>query len=204
MILRRWLEDFLDWITRPRQRAPLMESTITCPWPRWHFKLEDISCVWTRRRMGPKWDSDFQSRYVEKTVFFLNIIKLRGSKNWILHNDNEPCHRFLRGPVFLPQNNIVSLPQPHYSPDLASVGFHLFWKCSSLFHSLYQTLTHGSKKSHEYCDGQSLVNDFDLSVKLCGGSWKCFLTRPDPTAEGGRISSTCLCQAAIGQSPAWR
>lgn len=69
-----WAESFLDWSQPPGQRVFLMKSTVTCPWP--NFKLQDISCDLTWKRMDPamtscyrhamhEWISDIQPKYVK-------------------------------------------------------------------------------------------------------------------------------------------
>jgi hypothetical protein len=40
-------------------------------------------------------------------------------KKWILHDDNAPCHQALLVREFLANHNMLSLPHPLYSPDLA-------------------------------------------------------------------------------------
>ena len=47
------------------------------------------------------------------------------SGNWILHRDNAPAHRAVTTNEFLAKHNILSLPQPPYSPDLATCDFFL-------------------------------------------------------------------------------
>jgi histone-lysine N-methyltransferase SETMAR len=49
------------------------------------------------------------------------------TKNWILHDDNAPCHGALLIREFL-TNHVLSLPHPPYSPDLAPSDFFLFPK----------------------------------------------------------------------------
>ena len=51
---------------------------------------------------------------------------LQRAGNWILHDDNAPCHRALHLLEFLTCNNMTSLPHPLYSPDLAPADFFLF------------------------------------------------------------------------------
>ena len=48
------------------------------------------------------------------------------SGNWTLHHDNVPVHRTFPTNEFLAKNNIPSLPQPPFSPDLAPCDFCLF------------------------------------------------------------------------------
>jgi hypothetical protein len=50
------------------------------------------------------------------------------AKNWILHDDNAHCHRALLVREFLTNHNMLSLPHPLYSPDLAPSDFFLFPK----------------------------------------------------------------------------
>jgi hypothetical protein len=49
-------------------------------------------------------------------------------KNWILHDDDAPCHRALLVHEFLAKHNMLSLPHLPYSPDLAHSDFFLFPK----------------------------------------------------------------------------
>ena len=49
------------------------------------------------------------------------------AQNWILHDDNAPCHQALLIREFLAQSNTLPLlPHPPYSPDLAPADFFLF------------------------------------------------------------------------------
>lgn len=48
--------------------------------------------------------------------------------NWLLHDDNAPCHRALLVREFLARNTMATLPHPPYSPDLAPADFFLFPK----------------------------------------------------------------------------
>jgi len=48
------------------------------------------------------------------------------SGNWILHHDNAPAHRAVTTNEFLAKHNILLLPQPPYSPELALCDFFLF------------------------------------------------------------------------------
>lgn len=48
--------------------------------------------------------------------------------DWILHDDNAPCHRALVVREFLAQHKMSTLPHPPYSPDLAPADFFLFPK----------------------------------------------------------------------------
>jgi len=48
------------------------------------------------------------------------------SGNWILHHDNAPAHKAVTTNEFQAKHNILSLPHPRYSPDLAPCNFFLF------------------------------------------------------------------------------
>ncbi|CAD7013870.1 unnamed protein product [Ceratitis capitata] len=50
------------------------------------------------------------------------------NENWLLHHDNAPAHTSLLVRDFLAKNNTLMMPQPPYSPDLASCDFFLFSK----------------------------------------------------------------------------
>jgi transposase len=50
------------------------------------------------------------------------------AKNWILHDDNAPCHRALLIHEFLANHNMLLLPHPPYSTDLAPANFFHFPK----------------------------------------------------------------------------
>lgn len=46
--------------------------------------------------------------------------------DWVLHHDNAPVHTCLAVAQILARNNVATLPQPPYSPDLAPSDFFLF------------------------------------------------------------------------------
>jgi histone-lysine N-methyltransferase SETMAR len=46
----------------------------------------------------------------------------------LLHHDNAPAHTFLKTTEFVTNNNVVIIPHPPYSQDLAPCGFALFPK----------------------------------------------------------------------------
>jgi transposase len=48
--------------------------------------------------------------------------------NWLLHHDNAPAHTSLQTTEFVTNNNMVIVPHPPYSPDLATCDFALFPK----------------------------------------------------------------------------
>jgi len=70
--------------------------------------------------------------------FYLKVLKrLRESvrrerpgawtnKTWMLHHDNAPAHASLLIREFLAKQEMIVVPQPPYSPDLAPADFFLF------------------------------------------------------------------------------
>jgi histone-lysine N-methyltransferase SETMAR len=48
-------------------------------------------------------------------------------RNW-LHHNNAPAHTSLKTTDFVTNNNMVIVPHPPYSPDLAPYDFALFFK----------------------------------------------------------------------------
>jgi hypothetical protein len=48
------------------------------------------------------------------------------SSSWILHHDNAPAYRAVTTNEFLAKHNLLSLPHPPYSPDLAPCDFFFF------------------------------------------------------------------------------
>ena len=50
------------------------------------------------------------------------------NNSWLLHHDNAPAHSSLLVRDFLAKNNTTIMPQPPYSPDLASCDFFSFPK----------------------------------------------------------------------------
>lgn len=52
--------------------------------------------------------------------------ELQHKGNWMLRHDNSPTHRAPETCLCFERNNILTLPYPPYSPDLAPCGFLLF------------------------------------------------------------------------------
>jgi transposase len=55
---------------------------------------------------------------------------MEGEK-WMLYHDNAPAHASLFIIEILAKNETMVVPQPPYSPDLASADFFLFHKLKS-------------------------------------------------------------------------
>ena len=45
------------------------------------------------------------------------------TRSWLLHHDNAPAHNALGIREFLTTNNVATLEQPPYSPNLAPCDF---------------------------------------------------------------------------------
>jgi transposase len=50
------------------------------------------------------------------------------TNNWVLHHDNAPAHTALAVQHFLASKNMMVIPHPPYSPDLAPCDFFLLPK----------------------------------------------------------------------------
>jgi len=66
-------------------------------------------------------------RRVRENIRRKPIDKWRNS-SWVLHNDNAPAHASLVVRQFLVSAKTTVIPQPPYSPDLATCDFFLFPK----------------------------------------------------------------------------
>jgi hypothetical protein len=51
--------------------------------------------------------------------------ELRRNHNWLLHHDNAPGHTSLKTTEFVTNNNMIIVPHPPYTPDLAPCDFSL-------------------------------------------------------------------------------
>jgi histone-lysine N-methyltransferase SETMAR len=73
------------------------------------------------------------------------------AKNWILHNNSVTCHQALLVREFLASHNMLSLPHPLYSPDLAPADFFLFPKMKmQLKVCCFHTVAEIQRKSQDY------------------------------------------------------
>jgi hypothetical protein len=83
----------------------------------------------------------------------------------MLHDDNAPYHRALLVHEFLANHNMLLLPHPPYSPDLAPVDFFLFPKMkmqlkSCRFHSVADI----QRESQKVMDSLT-QNDFEAAFQ---------------------------------------
>jgi hypothetical protein len=88
--------------------------------------------------------------------------------NWLLLHDNAPTHTSLKPTEFETNNNVVIIPHPPYSPDLAPCDFALFpklkmklkWRC-------FDTVSDIQRKSQAVFDSMK-ENDFHSAFE----EWK--------------------------------
>jgi histone-lysine N-methyltransferase SETMAR len=87
------------------------------------------------------------------------------AKNWILHNDNAPCHRALLVREFLTNHNMLPLPHPPYSPDLAPAYIFLFPKMKmQLKGRRFHRIADIQRKSQKVMDSLT-PNDFKAAFQ---------------------------------------
>ncbi|UYV69816.1 hypothetical protein LAZ67_7000859 [Cordylochernes scorpioides] len=109
------------------------------------------------------------------------------NKNWLLHHDNSPAHTSLLVRDFLAKNNTLMMPQPPYSPDLASCDFFLFPKLKRpMKERRYATLDEIKTASKEELK-KILKNDFLKCFEDWKNRWhKCIISHGD-YFEGDKI-----------------
>jgi hypothetical protein len=83
-----------------------------------------------------------------------------------LHHDNAPAHALLLIRDFLANMNTTVLPRPHYSPDLALVGFFLFPKLKSRISSDAWAGALSRRRNQEFLNNNEKTQRF--------GNWICF------------------------------
>ncbi|VVC26015.1 DDE superfamily endonuclease domain [Cinara cedri] len=75
------------------------------------------------------------------------------SKSWFLHHDNAPAHSTLSIREFLASKNVLMIPHPPYSPDLAPCDFFLFPRLKSTL------------KSHRFQDVDETIHKATQELK---------------------------------------
>jgi transposase len=91
-------------------------------------------------------------------AFYLDVLtRLRKSvrrkrpqkwkNDWALHHDNAPSHTAMAVQQFLAKNNILIVPRPSYSPDLAPSDFWLFPMLKRAFEDVISHRWKTSKKT---------------------------------------------------------
>ncbi|KMQ92061.1 histone-lysine n-methyltransferase setmar-like protein [Lasius niger] len=69
---------------------------------------------------GQTVNGQFYVEVLERLRLKVRRVRREIVDTWILHHDNAPSHTSLRVREFLAKHNVATLPQPPYSPDLAS------------------------------------------------------------------------------------
>jgi hypothetical protein len=107
------------------------------------------------------------------------------AKNWILHDDNAPCHRALLVRKFLANHNMWLIPHLPYSPGLAPADFFLFPKMKMQlkgrhFHTVAEiqrelqtttrthahTHTHTHTHTHDHKNTNIATTDVNIEMSL--------------------------------------
>jgi hypothetical protein len=90
----------------------------------------------------------------------------RGNHNWLLHHNNMPAHISLKTTVFVTNNNMVIVPHPRYSLDLAPCcDFALFPKLKmKLKVRRFETVSDIQRESQAVLDNIK-ENDFHSDLK---------------------------------------
>ncbi|UYV79154.1 hypothetical protein LAZ67_17001276 [Cordylochernes scorpioides] len=109
------------------------------------------------------------------------------NKNWLLHHDNAPAHTSLLVRDLLAKNNTLMMPQPPYSPDMATCDFFLFPKLKRPMKGRrYATLDEIKTASKEELK-KILKNDFLKCFEDWKNRWhKCIISHGD-YFEGDKI-----------------
>jgi transposase len=69
-----------------------------------------------------------------------------------LHHENAPTHTSLETTEFVTNNNMVIVPYPPYSPDLAPCDFVLFLKLKMKMNGRFETVSHIQRESKAVLD----------------------------------------------------
>jgi hypothetical protein len=93
-------------------------------------------------------------------------LELQCNHNWLLHHDNAPTHTSLKTTEFV-TNNMVIIPHPPSSPDLAPFDFTLFPKLKMKLKGRFETVSDIQRELQAAVDSIK-ENDF------CGAfeAWK--------------------------------
>jgi histone-lysine N-methyltransferase SETMAR len=102
-------------------------------------------------------------------------------KNWILHDDNAPCHRALLVRD-LANHNMLSLPHPPYSPDLAPADFFLFPKIKmQLKGRRFHSIADIQRESQKVMDSHKMTS------------------RPHSSSGRNTVTGALLCKVTISK-----
>jgi hypothetical protein len=91
--------------------------------------------------------------------------------NWLLHHDNTPAHTSLKTTEFLTNSDMVIVPHPPYSLDLAPCDFTLFPKLKmKLKRGRFETVFDIQRESQAVLDSIQ-DNDFHRAFEAWKKRW---------------------------------
>jgi hypothetical protein len=97
--------------------------------------------------------------------------ELRRNHNWLLHHDNAPGNTSLKTTEFVTNNNMVIIPQPPYSLNLAPCDFTLFPKFKvKLKRWRFETVSYKQRELQVVLDSMK-ENDFHSAYEVWKNWW---------------------------------
>jgi transposase len=97
--------------------------------------------------------------------------ELQRIHNWLHHHDNAPALTSLKTTEFVTNSNMVIVPYPHYSPDLAPCDFGLLLELKmKLKGRRSETVSDVRRESQAVLDSIK-ENDFQSAFKECKKQW---------------------------------
>ena len=107
--------------------------------------------------------------------------------DWVLHHDNAPAHTALSILEFLAKKNILVLPHPPYSPDLAPGDFYLLPKLKSKL-KVHHFGTMANIQKTVTGELHTLTeNDFQYCYDQCKKRWNNCVTSQWSCFEGDNL-----------------
>jgi transposase len=104
--------------------------------------------------------------------------------NWLLHHDNAPAHTSLKTTEFVTNSNMVIIPRPLYSPDLAPCDFALFPKLKmKLKGRRFETVSDIQRESQAVLDSIKEI-DFYCAFEPLKKRWNHYLRFQGDYFEG--------------------
>jgi hypothetical protein len=100
--------------------------------------------------------------------------------NWLFHHDNAPAHMSLRTTDFVTNNNMVIIPHPPYSLDLAPCDFALFVKLKMKLKGWrFETVSDIQRELQAVLDSIK-ENDFHSAIEAWRKRWdRCTCSKGD-------------------------
>jgi histone-lysine N-methyltransferase SETMAR len=111
----QWKYPSLPWLVKARQVKSNMKSMLIC-----FYDTDRIIC---KESVPPG--------QTVNAKFYSNVLRWKGqdkwcTNNWVLHHDKAPVLTALAVQQFLASKNMMVVPHPPYSPELAPCDFFLF------------------------------------------------------------------------------